>query len=87
MEGLTRALAVELAPIRVNAVMPGVVKTPLWDNMKEADRQALYRKMDQALLVKHAGESDEIAEAYLYCMRQTYGTGHILTVDGGGALV
>ena len=41
MEGLTRALAVELAPIRVNIVSPGVVQTPLWANMAEADRAAL----------------------------------------------
>jgi NAD(P)-dependent dehydrogenase (short-subunit alcohol dehydrogenase family) len=87
MEGLTRALAVELAPIRVNAVAPGVVKTPLWDGMSETDRTALYRQMDESLLVGHAGEGAEVAEAYLYLMRQTYGTGHILTVDGGGALV
>jgi NAD(P)-dependent dehydrogenase (short-subunit alcohol dehydrogenase family) len=44
MEGLTRALAVELAPIRVNIVSPGIVKTPLWAGMAEADRQALYRQ-------------------------------------------
>jgi NAD(P)-dependent dehydrogenase (short-subunit alcohol dehydrogenase family) len=87
MEGLTRALAIELAPIRVNIVCPGVVKTPLWDNMTEADRTALYRQMDDKLLVGHVGESEEVAEAYLYLMRQTYGTGETLTVDGGGALV
>jgi NAD(P)-dependent dehydrogenase (short-subunit alcohol dehydrogenase family) len=87
MEGLTRALAVELAPIRVNAVSPGVVKTPLWDSMNVADRDALYRQMDEALLVGHAGESDEIAQAYIYLMRQTYGTGHVLLADGGGALI
>ena len=87
MEGLTRALAVELAPIRVNIVSPGVVKTPLWNNMKETDREALYRQMDEKLLVGHAGESEEIAEAYIYLMRQTYGTGQTIVVDGGGALV
>jgi NAD(P)-dependent dehydrogenase (short-subunit alcohol dehydrogenase family) len=42
MEGLTRALAVELAPIRVNVISPGAVKTDLWSNMMEADRMALY---------------------------------------------
>jgi NAD(P)-dependent dehydrogenase (short-subunit alcohol dehydrogenase family) len=39
MEGLTRALAVELAPIRVNIVSPGMVKTPLWAGMVQADRE------------------------------------------------
>jgi len=87
MEGLTRALAVELAPIRVNIVCPGVVKTPLWANMTEADREALYQQMGEKLLVGHAGEPEEIAEAYLYLMRQTYGTGQVIVVDGGGALV
>ena len=42
MEGLTRALAVELAPIRVNIVRPGVVKSPLWAGMTGADRMTLY---------------------------------------------
>ena len=86
MEGLTRALAVELAPIRVNIVSPGVVKTPLWAAMPEADREALYRQMAEKLLVGHVGEPEEIAEAYLYLMRQTYGTGQVIVVDGGGVL-
>jgi NAD(P)-dependent dehydrogenase (short-subunit alcohol dehydrogenase family) len=42
MEGLTRALAVELAPIRVNTVCPGLVKSPPWAGMTEAERVALY---------------------------------------------
>ena len=87
MEGLTRALAVELAPLRVNIVCPGVVKSPLWANMKETDRDALYRGMADKLLVGHVGETDEVAKAYLYLMDQTYGTGQVLVVDGGGALV
>jgi NAD(P)-dependent dehydrogenase (short-subunit alcohol dehydrogenase family) len=87
MEGLTRALAVELAPIRVNIVSPGVVNTPLWSAMPAADRAALYRQMEQNLLVGHVGEPEEIAEAYLYLMRQTYGTGQVIVVDGGGVLV
>ena len=87
MEGLIRALAVELAPIRVNIVSPGVVKTPLWSAMPGADREALYRQMEQNLLVGHVGEPEEIAEAYLYLMRQTYGTGQVIVVDGGGVLV
>jgi NAD(P)-dependent dehydrogenase (short-subunit alcohol dehydrogenase family) len=39
MEGLTRALGVELAPLRVNIVCPGLVKTPMWDGMSPADRE------------------------------------------------
>jgi NAD(P)-dependent dehydrogenase (short-subunit alcohol dehydrogenase family) len=87
MEGLTRALAVELAPIRVNIVSPGVVRTPLWANMTEADRAALYQQMADRLPVSHVGDAAEIAQAYLYLMRQTYSTGQVLVVDGGAVLV
>jgi NAD(P)-dependent dehydrogenase (short-subunit alcohol dehydrogenase family) len=87
MEGLTRALAVELAPIRVNIVAPGLVKTPLWAAMPEADREALYQASAARLPVGHAGEANEVADAYLYLMRQTYCTGQVLVVDGGGLLV
>jgi NAD(P)-dependent dehydrogenase (short-subunit alcohol dehydrogenase family) len=87
MEGLARALAVELAPIRVNIVSPGVVRSPLWANMAEADRNALYRQTAERLPVGHIGEVEEIAEAYLYLMRQSYGTGQVLVVDGGAVLV
>jgi NAD(P)-dependent dehydrogenase (short-subunit alcohol dehydrogenase family) len=87
MEGLTRALAVELAPIRVNIVAPGTVKTPLWASMAEADREALYRQVAARLPVGHVGEAAEIAEAYLYLMRQSFGTGQVLIVDGGATLV
>ena len=86
MEGLTRALAMELAPIRVNIVSPGVVRSPLWSNMSEADREGLYRATAEHLPVGHVGEVEEIAQAYLYLMRQTYCTGEVLRVDGGGGL-
>ena len=76
----------ELAPIRVNIVAPGLVRTPLWANMAEADREALYANVGPRLPVGHVGEGGEVAEAYLYLMRQTFGTGVVLRVDGGGAL-
>jgi NAD(P)-dependent dehydrogenase (short-subunit alcohol dehydrogenase family) len=87
MEGLTRALAVELAPIRVNIVSPGVVRTPLWSGMQEAERDALYQQVAEKLPVGHVGEPVEIAEAYLYLMRQSYATGQVVVVDGGAVLV
>jgi NAD(P)-dependent dehydrogenase (short-subunit alcohol dehydrogenase family) len=87
MEGLTRALAVELAPIRVNVVSPGMVKSPLWGHIPERDREALYRQTGAKLPVGHVGDCDEVAQAYLYLMQQTYGTGQVIRVDGGGALV
>lgn len=87
VEGLTRALAVELAPLRVNAVSPGVVRTDLWQNMSKQDRDAMYENIGKKLLVGRVGESDEIAHSYLYLMQEGYSTGQIIVVDGGGSLV
>jgi NAD(P)-dependent dehydrogenase (short-subunit alcohol dehydrogenase family) len=87
MESLTRALAVELAPIRVNAVSPGVVRTELWSGMAEADRDAMYRDIGQKLPVGRVGEADDLAQSYLYLMREGYSTGQVIVVDGGAVLV
>ena len=75
MEALTRALAVELAPVRVNAVSPGFVRTPLWNQIPEARREALFREAGSKLLTKRIGEAAEIAEAYCYLMENTFTTG------------
>lgn len=86
MNALTRALAFELAPLRVNAVAPGVVRTPLWDALADADRQAMYSQAAQQLPLGRIGEVADVARAYLYCMEQEFGTGTVITVDGGTPL-
>jgi NAD(P)-dependent dehydrogenase (short-subunit alcohol dehydrogenase family) len=83
---LTRALAIELAPIRVNAVSPGVVRTNLWKNMQERDREAMYENVGSQLLVGRVGEASEIARAYLFLMQEGYSTGQTVVVDGGALL-
>jgi NAD(P)-dependent dehydrogenase (short-subunit alcohol dehydrogenase family) len=87
MESLTRALAIELAPIRVNAVSPGFVRSPLWASFAEAEREALYRHAGTVNPVGRVGEVEDIAKAYLFLMTQPYATGTVVTVDGGGILV
>jgi NAD(P)-dependent dehydrogenase (short-subunit alcohol dehydrogenase family) len=87
VEALTRALAVELAPIRVNAVAPGVVRSNLWRDMSENDRSAMYASLAQALPARRAGEVGDVAETFLYLMRNGYSTGTVVTVDGGSVLV
>ncbi len=77
----------ELAPIRVNIISPGVVKTEMWDQLPEDAREALYRDVGAKLLVGRVGEASEIAETYLYLMRQNFSTGQVIVVDGGGLLV
>jgi NAD(P)-dependent dehydrogenase (short-subunit alcohol dehydrogenase family) len=87
IEALTRALALELAPIRVNAVSPGVVRTNLWKNMTAAERERLYESVGSSLPVGRVGEPHDIAQAYLFLMQEEFSTGQTLVVDGGTVLV
>ncbi len=87
MEGFVRAMAVELAPIRVNCVVPGVVRTPLWDSMPQSEREGLYEHVRQSVLVKRVGEPEDVAEGFVYLMKQKNGTGQTLVIDGGALLV
>jgi NAD(P)-dependent dehydrogenase (short-subunit alcohol dehydrogenase family) len=83
IESLTQALAVDLAPVRVNAVCPGLVMTERSSGMPEA----LLQRFTARLPLPRGGDPAEIAEAYLYLMRGGYTTGQVLLVDGGGSIV
>ena len=87
IEALTRALAIELAPIRVNAVSPGVVRTNLWQNLSLAEREHLYESVGKRLPVGRVGEAHDIAQAYLFLMKEAFVTGQTVVVDGGTVLV
>ena len=87
IEALTRALAVELAPIRVNAVSPGVVRTNLWQSMSAPERERLYESVGKSLPVGRVGEAHDLAQAYLFLMQEGFSTGQTVVVDGGTVLV
>lgn len=87
IDALTRALAVELAPIRVNAVSPGVVRTNLWQSMDAAAREDLFESVGKSLPVGRVGEAHDIAQAYLFLMQEGFSTGQTVVVDGGTVLV
>jgi NAD(P)-dependent dehydrogenase (short-subunit alcohol dehydrogenase family) len=87
VEHLTRGLAAELAPIRVNCVCPGLIRTGVWDSIPEDRREAQFAQMTARQPLARIGEPEEAAEAYLYLMRGGYTTGQVLRVDGGGSLV
>ena len=88
VEHMTRALAVELAPIRVNAVCPGAIRTEVWNILlPEAQREGAMRQMGERVPLKRIGEPGEVAEAYLYLMRGGFTTGQVLSVDGGQSVV
>jgi NAD(P)-dependent dehydrogenase (short-subunit alcohol dehydrogenase family) len=85
VEHLTLGLAVELAPVRVNAVCPGAIRTEVWDQFPENLREAEFARIRRQLLPR-IGEAGEAAEAYLYLMRGGYTTGQVIYVEGGSAL-
>jgi NAD(P)-dependent dehydrogenase (short-subunit alcohol dehydrogenase family) len=78
---------VELAPLRVNAVSPGLIATNLWQNMSEAERAAMYEQAGKRLPTGRVGEARDVAAAYLFLMESGFATGQIYVVDGGGVLV
>lgn len=87
VEHLVRGLAVDLAPIRVNAVCPGAIRTGVWDQIPAETREAQFKAMTSRLPIARIGEPAEAAEAYLYLMKAGYTTGQVLLVDGGGSVV
>ncbi|HEV3047543.1 MAG TPA: SDR family oxidoreductase [Solirubrobacteraceae bacterium] len=83
LEAMVPALAVELAPIRVNAVSPGVIDTPWWHGMPEAERQAAFAQYGGAAPVGRVGQAGEVAQAILSVICNGFITGTVVTVDGG----
>lgn len=81
---LGRSLAVEVAPVRINVVAPGVVLTNVWS---EAERDRLAAWMEQTLPARRAGQPEDLAQAAVSFMTNPYVTGAVLTVDGGLHLV
>lgn len=87
IEGLTRALALELSPLRVNAISPGTVVTPVWDGLPEKERLAEFEETAKRLPAKRVGQPEDIAEAVRYLIQCGYATGSIVYVDGGTRIV
>jgi NAD(P)-dependent dehydrogenase (short-subunit alcohol dehydrogenase family) len=82
----TRSLAAELAPIRVNAVAPGIIRSPLWSQVPEAERQAMYDAVGSSLPLGRVGDVEDVAKAYVQLMDQDYATGVVSVVDGGALI-
>jgi NAD(P)-dependent dehydrogenase (short-subunit alcohol dehydrogenase family) len=84
VEALGRTLAVELAPIRVNTIAPGLIETPVWRGlMAEEQKQALFKDAVARLPLKRIGRPEEIAHTVRYLIENTYTTGSVLFPEGG----
>lgn len=87
VEALGRALAVELAPVRVNVLSPGLVKgTAAYDAMPVPSRDAMFDAAAQRLPAGHVGTADSLAIPALSLLECEYATGVIVDIDGGGLL-
>jgi NAD(P)-dependent dehydrogenase (short-subunit alcohol dehydrogenase family) len=83
---LTRSLALELAPIRVNAISPGVVDTGAWDALGQQRKTEMFADMSVRNPARRIGTADDIASAVLFALTNTFLTGVTLAVDGGEVL-
>jgi NAD(P)-dependent dehydrogenase (short-subunit alcohol dehydrogenase family) len=83
IETLAKGLALEVAPIRVNAVAPGLIDTPLLGE----HREGAAKWAEETLLVKRMGLAEEVAQAVVLLMSNGFMTGEVLHIDGGGRLV
>ena len=87
LESLTRSLALELAPVRVNCVSPGIIDTPIRAAMPEAARQEMLAKVAAGLPVGRVGLGEDIAQQILTFMTNGFATGSIVYIDGGALIV
>jgi NAD(P)-dependent dehydrogenase (short-subunit alcohol dehydrogenase family) len=86
LESLARSLALELAPIRVNCVSPGIIDTPIRAAMPEAARRDMLAKIAASLPVGRVGVGEDIARQILTFMTVGFATGSIVYIDGGALI-
>jgi NAD(P)-dependent dehydrogenase (short-subunit alcohol dehydrogenase family) len=83
---LARSLALELAPIRVNAISPGVIDTGAWDALGEQGKADYFAGISARNPARRIGTPDDISRAVLFALTSTFLTGQTLHIDGGEPL-
>lgn len=83
---LTRSLAVELAPLRVNTISPGVIDTGAWDSLGEEAKRDYFEHVSASNPARRIGTSEDVADAVLFAMTNNFLTGVTLKIDGGEPL-
>lgn len=86
LEALMRGLALEMAPVRVNTVSPGLVATPIWSGMAQVDREKMFAGAAERLPLRRIGEASNIASAVLFLACSPFSTGSTVVVDGGATI-
>jgi NAD(P)-dependent dehydrogenase (short-subunit alcohol dehydrogenase family) len=86
LEAMVPVLASELRPIRVNAVVPGVVDTPWWSRMPVEAKNKLFEDLAKKVPVGRVGRPEDLAAAIMFVTTNTFVTGSIIDCDGGWKL-
>jgi NAD(P)-dependent dehydrogenase (short-subunit alcohol dehydrogenase family) len=86
IESIVRPLAVELAPLRINCVRPGVVDTPWWNNVPKEFKEGAFESTAQSLPVGRVGRPEDIASAIVMAAENGFMTGTVIDVSGGATL-
>jgi NAD(P)-dependent dehydrogenase (short-subunit alcohol dehydrogenase family) len=86
IEAMVKPLAVELAPIRVNAVSPGFIDTPWWDWLPADAREAAFAQAASITPVGRVGKPEDVADAIAFLVGNSFTTGVVLPCDGGALL-
>lgn len=87
LEIMVPILAKELAPLRVNAVSPGVIDTPWWNKMPAEQRQAFFAQMAATLPSRRVGTAEDVADAIAFVVGNGFVTGSVVECDGGARLI
>jgi len=87
LEGLTRALALELSPVRVNVIVPGMIDTPMLDQALGANKAQIWAETERKLPARHIASADDAAQAVLFLMTNPYVTGASIVFDGGAVMI
>jgi NAD(P)-dependent dehydrogenase (short-subunit alcohol dehydrogenase family) len=87
IEAMVPTLAVELRPLRINAISPGVIDTPWWNRVPEDQRQALFDQSATQTPVGRVGKPEDVARAILFVIEDTFMTGSVIACDGGMSLM
>ncbi|PHH87741.1 hypothetical protein CDD83_8460 [Cordyceps sp. RAO-2017] len=83
LEGLARGLAIDLRPVRVNCVQLGAVHTELFGGIPEDKLPAVLDSFRKEGITGTVGKPEEVAEAYIYCMKDSFATGAVVESNGG----
>ncbi|QMW38361.1 hypothetical protein G4B11_001597 [Aspergillus flavus] len=86
IEGMARGLAVDLAPIRVNTVSPGAVLTEIFGTLETDSLEKMIEMFRGQTLTGEIGKPEDVAEAYLYAMKDRFLTGELIGSNGGKLL-